>query len=343
MNWAEQVVLVTGGTGSFGRKFVELMLREYHPHKLIVFSRDELKQHEMQTAGFDHASLRYFIGDVRDQQRLERAFAGVTVVVHAAAMKQVPACEYNPFEAIQTNVMGGRNVIDAALNAGVRRILFLSTDKAVNPVNLYGATKLCAEKMFVQANAYSGLQDTRFSCARYGNVLGSRGSVVPVFIRQRATRRITITDPRMTRFWITLEQGVRFVVRCLEQMHGGEIFVPKIPSMKMLELAEALAPGCEMQVIGIRPGEKLHEVLLSEDEARNSLELDDMYVVQPAYPWWPKENWQHARPLPDGFRYASDNNSRWLSPEDLYQLIGERNTAPITASDDPGLRAQACD
>ena len=343
MNWAEQVVLVTGGTGSFGRKFVELMLREYHPHKLIVFSRDELKQHEMQTAGFDHASLRYFIGDVRDQQRLERAFAGVTVVVHAAAMKQVPACEYNPFEAIQTNVMGGRNVIDAALNAGVRRILFLSTDKAVNPVNLYGATKLCAEKMFVQANAYSGLQDTRFSCARYGNVLGSRGSVVPVFIRQRATRRITITDPRMTRFWITLEQGVRFVVRCLEQMHGGEIFVPKIPSMKMLELAEALAPGCEMQVIGIRPGEKLHEVLLSEDEARNSLELDDMYVVQPAYAWWPKENWQHARPLPDGFRYASDNNSRWLSPEDLYQLIGERNTAPITASDDPGLRAQACD
>ncbi|HXY15206.1 MAG TPA: UDP-N-acetylglucosamine 4,6-dehydratase (inverting) [Terriglobales bacterium] len=343
MNWAEQVVLVTGGTGSFGRKFVELMLREYHPHKLIVFSRDELKQHEMQTAGFDHASLRYFIGDVRDQQRLERAFAGVTVVVHAAAMKQVPACEYNPFEAIQTNVMGGRNVIDAALNAGVRRILFLSTDKAVNPVNLYGATKLCAEKMFVQANAYSGLQDIRFSCARYGNVLGSRGSVVPVFIRQRATRRITITDPRMTRFWITLEQGVRFVVRCLEQMHGGEIFVPKIPSMKMLELAEALAPGCEMQVIGIRPGEKLHEVLLSEDEARNSLELDDMYVVQPAYPWWPKENWQHARPLPDGFRYASDNNSRWLSPEDLYQLIGERNTAPITASDDPGLRAQACD
>jgi UDP-N-acetylglucosamine 4,6-dehydratase/5-epimerase len=340
MKWSEQVVLVTGGTGSFGRKFVELMLRDHHPQKLIIFSRDELKQHDMQIAGFDHSSLRYFIGDVRDQQRLERALAGVTVVVHAAAMKQVPACEYNPFEAIQTNVMGARNVIDAAINAGVQRILFLSTDKAVNPVNLYGATKLCAEKMFVQANAYSGAQDTRFSCARYGNVIGSRGSVVPIFLKQRESGRLTITDPRMTRFWITLDQGVRFVVRCVEQMHGGEIFVPKIPSMKMLELAEALAPGCEIQVVGIRPGEKLHEVLLSEDEARQAAELEDMYVVQPAYSWWAKENWINARPCPDGFRYASDANSRWLSAEQLFELIGERSPVLATTSAQP-LRAHA--
>src|SRR5947199_450654 len=216
MNWAEQVVLVTGGTGSFGRKFVEIMLREYHPRKLIVFSRDKLKQHDMRAAGFDHPSLRYFIGDVRDLQRLERAFSGVTIVIHAAALKQVPACEYNPFEAIQTNIIGGRNVIDAAINQGVRRILALSTDKAVNPINLYGATKLCAEKMFVQANAYAGAQDTSFSCARYANVVGSRCSVIPVFLEQRKKGKITITDPRMTRFWITLEQGVKFVIHCLE-------------------------------------------------------------------------------------------------------------------------------
>src|ERR1700756_3330566 len=213
MNWAEQVVLVTGGTGSFGKKFVEIMLKEYRPQKLIVFSRDELKQHEMRAVGLDHPSLRYFIGDVRDQQRLERAFSGGSVVVHAAALKQVPACEYNPFEAIQTNINGGKNVIEAAINCGVRRIIALSTDKAVNPINLYGATKLCAEKMFVQANAYAGAQDTRFSVARYGNVVGSRGSVIPIFMEQRVRGRVTITDPRMTRFWITLDQGVRFVIR----------------------------------------------------------------------------------------------------------------------------------
>jgi UDP-N-acetylglucosamine 4,6-dehydratase len=322
MNWSEQVVLVTGGTGSFGKKFLEFMLRHCHPQKLIVFSRDELKQHDMQASGgFDHPSLRYFIGDVRDAQRLERAFSGVTVVVHAAALKQVPACEYNPFEAIQTNIMGGRNVIDAAINQGVRRILALSTDKAVNPINLYGATKLCAEKMFVQANAYAGMQDTRFSCARYGNVVGSRGSVIPVFLEQRKRGKVTLTDPRMTRFWITLEQGVKFVVRCIEQMHGGEIFVPKIPSMKLTELRETIAPGCEVDYIGIRPGEKLHEVLVSEDEARNTVELEDMYVIQPTHPWWRKENWNGARALPDGFRYTSDSNSHWLSNEELQELI----------------------
>src|SRR5579872_5109193 len=321
INWSEQVILVTGGTGSFGRKFVELMLREFRPHKLIIFSRDELKQHDMRVAGFDHPSLRYFIGDVRDQSRLERALAGVTIVVHAAALKQVPACEYNPFEAIQTNIIGGRNVIDAAINRGVRRILALSTDKAVNPVNLYGATKLCAEKVFVQANAYAGAQETRFSCARYGNVVGSRGSVVPVFLEQRKRGRITITDPRMTRFWLTLEQGVRFVIRALEQMHGGEIFVPKIPSMKLVDLAAAIAPGCVVDCIGIRAGEKLHEVLLSEDEARNSVEVDDMYVIQPTHPWWKKGNWIHGHQLPQGFRYTSDNNEQWLTHDQLLELI----------------------
>jgi len=331
MNWSEQVVLVTGGTGSFGKKFVEIMLRDYHPKRLVIFSRDELKQHDMRAAGFDHSSLRYFIGDVRDAQRLDRALAGVTVVIHAAALKQVPACEYNPFEAIQTNIIGGRNVIDAAIGQGVRRTLALSTDKAVNPINLYGATKLCAEKMFVQANAYAGAQDSRFSCARYGNVVGSRGSVIPVFLEQRRCGRITLTDPRMTRFWLTLEQGVRFVVSCIEQMHGGEVLVPKIPSMRMVDLAETIAPGCEIETIGIRPGEKLHEVLVSEDEARNTLEMADRYIIQPAHPWWRRENWVNAVPLPEGFRYASDTNDSWLTGRDLRELIGlsEAGESPV--------------
>ena len=262
------------------------------------------------------------------RQRLERAFSGVTVVVHAAALKQVPACEYNPFEAIQTNIIGGRNVIDAAINQGVQHILALSTDKAVNPVNLYGATKLCAEKMFVQANAYSGKKPTRFSCARYGNVVGSRGSVIPVFLEQRKKGKITLTDARMTRFWITLEQGVRFVVRCIEQMHGGEIFVPKIPSMKLTDMAEAIAPGCEVEYIGIRPGEKVHEVLISEDEARNTVELDDMFVIQPNHGWWRAENWKQGGSLSEGFRYASDSNSDWMSSQQLQELTasnGRRN------------------
>jgi UDP-N-acetylglucosamine 4,6-dehydratase len=321
MNWSEQVVLVTGGTGSFGKKFVDIMLREYHPKRLVIFSRDELKQHDMQASGFTHESLRYFIGDVRDPGRLQRALAGVTVVVHAAALKQVPACEYNPFEAIQTNIMGGRNVIDAAIDQGVHRILALSTDKAVNPINLYGATKLCAEKMFVQANAYAGAKDTRFSCARYGNVVGSRGSVIPVFQEQRKRGRITITDARMTRFWLTLEQGVRFVIGAIERMHGGEIFVPKIPSMRLVDLAAAIAPGCAVETIGIRPGEKLHEVLLSEDEARNAVELDEMYIIQPSHPWWKTGNWVEGRELPEGFRYTSDSNEQWLSHDQLQELI----------------------
>jgi len=321
VNWSQESVLVTGGTGSFGRKFTEIMLRDYHPRRLVIFSRDELKQHEMRESGFDHPSLRYFIGDVRDVERLKRALSGITVVIHAAALKQVPACEYNPFEAIQTNIMGGRNVIDAAIDVGVGRILALSTDKAVNPINLYGATKLCAEKMFVQANAYAGAQRTRFSCARYGNVVGSRGSVIPIFLEQRKRGKITITDPRMTRFWLTLDHGVKFVIQCVEQMHGGEIFVPKIPSMRLLDLAETIAPGCEVETIGIRAGEKLHEVLVSDDESRNTLETEDMYIIQPTHPWWKPENWVHARRLPEGFRYSSDTNGRWLTRRELEELV----------------------
>ncbi len=322
MNWSEKVVLVTGGTGSFGKKFIEIMLKEYHPAKIIVYSRDELKQHEMRVAGFTHPSLRYFIGDVRDLQRLERAFQGVDIVIHAAALKQVPACEYNPMEAIKTNILGSGNVVDAALNSGVKQVLALSTDKAVNPVNLYGATKLAAEKLIVQSNAYAGGRELRFSCVRYGNVVGSRGSVVPIFIKQRQNGKVTITDERMTRFWISLEQGVRFVIRCIEQMRGGEVFVPKIPSMNLLDLAKAVAPGAQIDVIGIRPGEKLHEVLISDDEARNTVELDDMFVVQPAEAFWFGREWEkEGQLLQDGFRYASNTNPQWLNVEQIREII----------------------
>ena len=323
LEWHKATILVTGGTGSFGRKFVEIVLREKKPAKIIIFSRDELKQHEMRRSYPDvgNSPIRYFIGDVRDNNRLHRAFRGVDFVVHAAALKQVPACEYNPIEAIMTNLMGAKNVIDAALDTGVKRVMALSTDKAVNPVNLYGATKLAAEKLFIQSNAYSGSQETRFSCVRYGNVVGSRGSVIPLFIKQRQNGSITITDPRMTRFWLTLEQGVQFVIRCIEQMHGGEVFVPKIPSMNIMDLARAIAPDCQVHHIGIRPGEKLHEVLISEDEARNTLDVEDMLVIQPAHPWWFAGNWKGGHPLPDGFRYSSDSNSRWLGVSELQELL----------------------
>jgi len=318
----DKVILITGGTGSFGKKFTQIVLRDYRPKKLIIFSRDELKQHEMRMSGFKHPSLRYFIGDVRDRERLYRALPGVDIVVHAAALKQVPACEYNPFEAVKTNVLGAQNIIDAAIDNNVRRVLALSSDKAVSPINLYGATKLVAEKLFVQGNAYSGAEGTRFSCVRYGNVVGSRGSVVPVFEKQKASGRITVTDERMTRFWITLEQGVRFVIRCVEQMQGGEVFVPRIPSMRIMDLAEAVAPGCEIEFVGIRPGEKLHEALISRDESRYTLELENMFVIQPVHPWWTAANWDQGRPLPDGFMYTSDNNDHWLTIQELRQMIG---------------------
>ncbi len=323
MNWNKLNILLTGGTGSFGKKFTEIMLKEYHPKKLVIFSRDELKQHQMRMSGFDHPSLRYFIGDVRDKDRLYRALVGVDLVVHAAALKQVPACEYNPFEAVKTNVLGAQNIIDAAIDNGVDRVMALSTDKAVNPINLYGATKLVAEKLFVQGNAYVGVGNTRFSCVRYGNVVGSRGSVIPVFKKQRERGVITVTDERMTRFWLTLEQGVHFVISCIEQMQGGEVFVPKIPSMRIMDLAEAVAPGCEIKVIGIRPGEKLHEVLVARDESRYTLELDDRFVVQPVHPWWKAANWGEGKPLPDGYKFASDKNDHWLTIEELRHMIGE--------------------
>ncbi len=324
MDWNNQVVLVTGGTGSFGKKFVETMLRDYHPRKIIVFSRDELKQHEMRISGFDHPDLRYFIGDVRDLNRLRRAMQGVDIVVHTAALKQVPACEYNPMEAIKTNVLGSSNVIEATLDAGVGKVMALSTDKAVNPINLYGATKLAAEKLFVQSNAYAGGTATRYSSVRYGNVVGSRGSVIPVFIKQKNKEKLTITDERMTRFWITLDQGISFVIRCIEQMQGGEVFVPKIPSMKVVDLAKVIAPDAELEAIGIRPGEKLHEVLIHEDEARLTIELEDMFVVQPSEALWFGHAWQDiGQPLPDGFRFASDSNSDWLSIDQIKEIVSQ--------------------
>jgi len=316
-----KTTLITGGTGSFGKQFVRTILERYQPRKVIIFSRDELKQHEMLTGGFDDTRLRYFIGDVRDVDRLRRAMEGVDIVVHAAALKQVPACEYNPMEAIMTNIMGGKNVIDAALDRGVERVIALSTDKAVNPVNLYGATKLAAEKLFVQSNAYAGARNTRFSCVRYGNVIGSRGSVIPLFLKQREQGYVTVTDRRMTRFWITLEQGIDFVIHCIEIMRGGEVFVPKIPSMQMMDLVEVIAPGTEVRDIGIRPGEKLHEVLISEDEARQSVELESMYIVQPTQPWWTESTINEGKPLSGDFRYASDTNTDWLTSDRLREFI----------------------
>jgi UDP-N-acetylglucosamine 4,6-dehydratase len=322
MEWKDKVVLVTGGTGSFGKKFISIMLKEFHPAKIIVFSRDELKQHEMRVSGYDDPTMRYFIGDVRDVDRLRRAMHGVDIVVHAAALKQVPTCEYNPMEAIKTNILGSSNVIEAALDRGVKKVLALSTDKAVNPINLYGTTKLAAEKLFVQSNVYAAGTVTRFSCVRYGNVVGSRGSIIPLFIQQRKNGKITITDERMTRFWLTLEQGVRFVIRCIEQMYGGEVFVPKIPSTRIIDLAKVIAPEAEIEVIGILPGEKLHEVLIHEDEARNTVELEDMFVVQPAIELWFVHNWKEkGRLLPDGYRYGSDTNPNWLNIDQIRQMI----------------------
>lgn len=322
MDWSTKSVLVTGGTGSFGKQFVERMLTVEKPRRLIVFSRDELKQHEMRQQ-FDHETMRYFIGDVRDKDRLCRAFDGVDIVVHAAALKQVPACEYNPIEAIMTNVMGARNVIDAALDSGVERVLALSTDKAVNPINLYGATKLCAEKLFVHANAYSRRDGTRFSSARYGNVIGSRGSVIPLFREQRKSGHITITHQDMTRFWLTLEQGVEFVVSCISKMQGGEVFIPKIPSMSIMDLAQTIAPEAEISFTGIRPGEKMHEALLSEDEARHSRDAGDRFIVIPLHDWWTAEPDSVGAALPEGFSYTSQNNDVWMSIDDLKKLAEE--------------------
>ncbi len=322
MSWKDATVLLTGGTGSFGKHFAATLLADQPVKKLIIFSRDELKQHEMRLT-HDDPRLRYFIGDVRDKERLHRAVQGVDIIVHAAALKQVPSCEYNPFEAVKTNIMGAANIIDVAIDAGVQKVIALSTDKAVSPINLYGATKLVAEKLFVQGNAYVGAGGTRLSCVRYGNVVGSRGSVIPVFEQQRASGKITITDERMTRFWITLEQGVRFVLKCTDLMYGGEVFVPKIPSMRLVDLAEVIAPGCQRETVGIRPGEKLHEVLVSRDESRYASEFDDMYLIQPVHPWWQVQEYPGARPMADGSKFSSDNNTLWLSRDELRRMVEE--------------------
>jgi UDP-N-acetylglucosamine 4,6-dehydratase len=320
VDWNKLTVLVTGGTGSFGQKFTEVVLKDYRPQKLIIFSRDELKQSEMREK-FPHSELRFFLGDVRDLDRLMRAFEGVDLVVHAAALKQIPTLEYNPFEAVKTNIIGTQNVVEAAVERGVAKVLVISTDKAVNPINLYGATKLCAEKISVAANAYVGPKRTRITCVRYGNVVGSRGSVVPLFLRQRKDGVLTVTDMRMTRFWMTIEQGVRFVISNIELMHGGEIFVPKIPSMRITDLAQALAPECKLKVTGVRPGEKLHEVLLTEDEARRTRAFDEFFVIEPEYAFKGDMHWTGGKPVLEGFRYTSDENDEWLTPASLRKMV----------------------
>ncbi|OPZ76061.1 MAG: UDP-N-acetylglucosamine 4,6-dehydratase (inverting) [Alphaproteobacteria bacterium ADurb.Bin438] len=316
-------ILITGGTGSFGKKCVEILLKEYKPKKIIIFSRDELKQHEMRTSPqFNSSIIRYFIGDVRDKERLYRAFREVDVVIHAAALKQVPACEYNPIEAVKTNIIGCVNVIDAAIDMKVSRVLALSTDKAAGPPNLYGATKLVAEKLFIQANHYTGDKGTPFACVRYGNVVGSRGSIVPLFKKQRSSGVITITDERMTRFWLSLNQGVHFVLSSIEKMVGGEVFIPKIPSMKIVDIAKLIGPECEQKIIGIRGGEKLHESMITEHESIHVRDMNDRYVIlsdfiknNPAYEKLPT--------LPSDFIYRSDLNEKWLTPDEMQALIDE--------------------
>jgi UDP-N-acetylglucosamine 4,6-dehydratase/5-epimerase len=316
-----KTILLTGGTGSFGQAFLHHVTTTWPDAVVRIYSRDELKQFQLHERIGDRG-VRYFIGDVRDRDRLARAASGADIIVHAAAMKQVPACEYNPFEAVQTNVLGAQNVVDAAIDCGVPKVLALSTDKAVNPVNLYGATKLCAEKIVVQGNAYAARSRTSLSCVRYGNVVGSRGSVVPLFRQQAEEGRITITDTRMTRFWISLHQAVELVLYALDNMVGGEVFIPKIPSMRVTDLARAVAPNAEVDVVGIRPGEKIHEVLLTDDESRHSIDAGDVYVVLPEHPWWvASPRWMEGKPLADGFVYSSDNNDRWVGEADIAELL----------------------
>ena len=323
MNYFEgRTILLTGGTGSFGHHFTRTALSQWNPKTIRIFSRDELKQSEMQRS-FDDDRLRFLIGDVRDHERLRRAVDGVDIVIHAAAMKQVPACEYNPFEAVQTNILGTQNVAEACIEAGIPRAVALSTDKAVSPASLYGATKLCAEKLFVQANVYAGPSDVRLSCVRYGNVVGSRGSVVPLFRNQAAGGELTVTDKRMTRFWITLDQAVQLVADCVATMAGGEVFIPKIPSTRVVDLAEAIAPGVSIRYTGIRPGEKLHEVLITSDEARHTFDKDWCYVVVPEHPFWGARATSNGAHVAEDFHYSSDSNTEWLDVDALRALLAK--------------------
>ena len=318
-------ILITGGTGSLGQKLTKLILSVTKMSTVIIISRDEFKQFQMQQnfSVEDGRRLRFFLGDVRDVDRLKRAMEGVTHVIHTAALKQVPAAEYNPFEFIKTNILGAENVINAALDNNVRGVVALSTDKAANPINLYGATKLCSDKLFVAGNSYSGAHGTRFSVVRYGNVVGSRGSVIPFFLQKRKEGVLPITDPRMTRFWITLEQGAALVLNALKDMRGGEIWVPKIPSMRMTDLARVIGPECKHPVIGIRPGEKLHEIMITGDDGRQTYEFKDHFVITPSFNWWDPcwHSDKGGKLCPDGFYFGSDNNTSWLSEEQLASVI----------------------
>ena len=320
MSLDNKTILITGGVGSFGQEFAKIILKEHNPKSVRIYDNRELGQVEMERDIKD-PHLRFFIGDIRDTNRLHRAFNGVDIVVHAAALKHVPICEYNPIEAIKTNIDGTVNVIDAAINNGVQKVILISTDKAVQPVNLYGATKMVAEKLFVQGNSYSGDRKTMFSVARYGNVIGSSGSVVPLFKKQKEMGEITITDEAMTRFWITLDQGVKFVVKCIENMKGGEIFIPKIPSTKITDLAEAIAPGVRRKIIGIRPGEKIHEVLLTAEESRNTTEFDEYFIIKPEFSFWDDQNHQGGKKTIAKFLYSSDSNTKWLDKDQIKNLI----------------------
>ena len=322
-----KVILITGGTGSFGNHFADYVLAHYCPRKLIVYSRDEFKQFHMRNRMMKYdAVMRYFIGDVRDGTRLRRALDGVDYVIHAAAMKQVPACEYNPNEAIKTNIHGAMNVIEAALDMGVKRVVALSTDKAVNPINLYGGTKLVSDKLFIAANAYSGLKDTRFSIVRYGNVAGSRGSVIPFFqsLVDSGETELPITDFGMTRFWISLKQGVELVIKALAESKGGETIIAKIPSFKITDLAKAILPNCAMKEVGIREGEKLHEVMITKEDALYTFEYEKHFIIYPHMSWWtPEKAVPGGKPVAKGFEYSSGTNSKWLSVEDLQRLLAE--------------------
>ena len=317
-------ILITGGTGSFGKKCTEIILRRYKPKRLLIYSRDELKQFEMaqQFPESKYSCIRFFLGDVRDKERMNRAFRNVDYVIHAAAIKQVPAAEYNPFEAVKTNILGAQNIINVAIDQGVKKIIALRTDKAANPINLYGATKLCSDKLFIAGNSYVGHDKTIFSVVRYGNVAGSRGSVIPFFIKCRETGVLPITDPRMTRFWITLEQGVNFVLKNIETMVGGELFVPKLPSMNIMDLAKVIAPECKTDITGIRPGEKLHELMIPKDDARRTLEFKDHYLIQPDFHYWKKRyNNKGGWTVPEDFEYSSNTNPWKLSEIEMKEII----------------------
>jgi UDP-N-acetylglucosamine 4,6-dehydratase/5-epimerase len=324
----DKVVLITGGTGSFGQRFTGYLFEHHKPKKVIIFSRDEFKQHEMAKIFSESKyAIRFFLGDIRDKERLYRSFEGVDYVIHAAALKQVPAAEYNPFEAVKTNILGAQNIIDAAIDRGIKKVMALSTDKAVSPINLYGATKLAMEKLFIAANSYAGSKETSFALVRYGNVIGSRGSVIPLFngMKNNGVRKFPITDERMTRFWITLDQGAALVAQAVEESVGGEVFVPKIPSMRILDLIRAISKEAEYEVVGIRPGEKIHESLVSEDDGRNTIDTMDKYVVLPPFANGGNKYHRYTKfpRMSDGFSYRSDNNDQWLTVEEIEQFIKE--------------------